>query len=398
MKKRVVRKSKPLFKKRRTPARTALNIVLTVLLLVGLAFLGYSVGKPIMKFVQDRDGRPSQTENRQTEEAVTTAEPTVTTAPTEESAETTEEPEPEPIVKKNILFVSAPSGAGFDSYLDERIAYASENGYMGIAVDLLSDGGMINFATANERALLAEAVLPSGISSLAEAVGKINDAGLKAYARLSLLTDHKLSYIDKGVCYLFENSTSSWYDNSVSNGGKPWISAFSESAREYISGIAKEISDAGFEGIIAGEIEFPPFRRSDLSYVGAMVQSADRYTALVDFSNAVQSAVSQKEYYPEIDAQDIIAGSAEVLKGADSLNFTAIYIKYDSAAVGERIVKSDETEVSYTGLSPEAKATVVFRSVAQTLSGKKIIPAITDRSLIPTLVELGYDETEILIY
>ena len=36
MKKRVVRKSKPLFKKRRTPARTALNIVLTVLLLVGL--------------------------------------------------------------------------------------------------------------------------------------------------------------------------------------------------------------------------------------------------------------------------------------------------------------------------------------------------------------------------
>ena len=399
MRKRKVKKTKPMFKKKRSAGRTALSVFLTVLLLLGIAFLGYSVGKPIMDFMRERPDRQASTTTAPDvpKNEITTA----ATTPAPETTPVTTEPEPEPEPKNGILFVALPQSEDYNAVLDAAIKEATEKGCYGIALELIRDGGVIGFNTKDERAVNVSAVYPLAISDLSAAAKKITDAGLLPYARISVLTDHILSWVDKSICYLFENSTSTWLDNSRAAGGKPWISAFSESARGYISGFVSEISEAGFAGIIAGELEFPPFRRSDLGYVGATVQSADRYKALAEFSNALQETLgAAKSYAVEVDAQDIIAGSDEVLNDTSLLNCNTVYIRYDSAAVGTRLVRADGTEVSYTGLGESDKATVVFRSVAEELkdSGKTLIPAVSDESLIPVLVGLGYDETMILIY
>lgn len=389
-----------MFKRKRSPARTVLNVFLTVALLLGIAFLGYSVGKPIMDFMRNRPDRQASvtTPPPGPSEPITT--PTTTTPPPDTTPVTTE-PEPEPDPKKGILFVSLPDSQSYDAVLEQNIGYAVENNYYGIALELLADGGTIGYNTANESAIKVSAVSSQAINSLSDAAKKISDAGLLPYARLSVLTDHILSWADKSICYLFENSTSTWLDNSLAAGGQPWISAFSENSRSYISSLVSEISEAGFAGIIAGELEFPPFRRSDLGYVGAIVQSADRYTALAEFSNVLQDTLgSAKSYAVEVNAEDIVAGRDEVLNDPSLLNCNTIYVRYDSAAVGTRLVRADGTEVSYSGLGESDKATVVFRSVAEELkdSGKTLIPAVSDESLIPVLSELGYDETMILIY
>lgn len=402
MRKRRIKKSKPMFKKKRSPARTALNVILIVLLLSGIAFLGYSVGKPIMEFLDGRENRPanSPTDDSDVPEPGTT--PTVATEDEITTPVTTEpDPVPEPDPGNRILYVTVPAIGSFENYLDQRIEYASQNGYYGIALELLADGGNVLYNTVNERSISAGAVSLNALPDLSAAAQKISDAGLLPYARISLLTDHKLSLIDKEVCYLFEDSTSSWYDDSPSNGGKPWISAFSPSAREYISSLVNEISDAGFAGIISGDIVFPPFRNSDLNYVGAIVKATDRYKALADFSNTVQDALGgAKSYAIEVNAKDIVAGTCEVLRDPAILHCQAIYVRYDSLDIGMRIVRADGTEVSYAGLSETDKLSVVFRSVSEALSGSdiKIIPAVSDESLIPRLVELGYDERLILVY
>ncbi len=392
-----------MFKKRRSLSKTLLSILLVILLLAAIGFLGYSVGRPIISFFA-KDGPKNQVTvepEKQPERQHEAETKPVTTSPTEEPQPETEppEPEPEPPIGKRILYVSIPAGAGAD-YISERVEFARENGYYGISLELLADGGSIKYLTSNELANSAHAVSQSAIPDLKSAADMIINAGLVPYARVSALSDHLASW-DKSVCYLFENSTSTWLDNEVSKGGKPWISCFSQAARDYVSSIVKEISDAGFSGIIAGEIEFPPFRNSDLNYVGASVKSASRYEGLIEFSNALQSAVgSDKTYAVELDAQDIVAGRAEVLRNPDELNAQVIYVKYDSAAVGLRIIRTDETEISYSGLSETDKLTVVMRSVSEALSGtgKQIIPAITDAALIPQLVSIGYDEKLILVY
>lgn len=408
MRKRKIKKNKPMFKKRRSPARTALNVVLVAVLLLGIAFLGYSVGKPIMEFVQGRENRPARTDTDADIEDPVINNP-VTTPPTATEEVTTTpapepDPEPQPLLGNKLLFVTIPASGTFDAYLDQRIEYASQNSYYGIVLELIADGGSIYYNTSNERAINAYAVntaSQSGLIDLTSAVQKITDAGLLPYARISMLTDHKLSLVDKSVCYLFEDSISSWYDNSAAAGGKPWMSAFSESAREYISSLVIEMSDAGFAGIIAGEIKFPPFRNSDLNYVGAIVKSPTRYTALTDFSNAVQDALGgAKSYAIEVNAKDMVAGTCEVLRDPSLLHCSTVYVRYDSIEIGTRIVRSDETEVSYLGLSEADKVNVVFKSVSAMLSGGDItiIPAVSDESLIPTLVELGYDERMIIVY
>ena len=399
-KKRKTTRYKPMFKRKRSPAKTALNAVLVIALLLGIAFLGYSVGKPIMEFLNDRDRtvdvQTPGTEPTPPEEPVLTTPPT-TTVP--DDTEPVPPDEPDLPTGQRILYVSFPQGGGSMEYLESRIKYASDNGYYGVALELLADGGSVKYATQNELAISASAVSPSALPDLSAAAAAISDAGLLPYARISALSDHIVSW-DKSICYLFENSTSTWLDNAVSSGGKPWMSAFSSAAREYVASLVTEISDAGFAGIISGELEFPPFRNSDLNYVGASVKSATRYNGLIEFSNVLQDALgSAKSYAVEVDAQDIVAGRAEILRDLSALNAQTVYVKYDSAAVGLRIVKTDETEISYSGLSEQDKLTVVMRAVAEAIGSQKtIIPAVTDEALIPVLVELGYDEQSILVY
>lgn len=391
-----------MFKRKRSPAKTAMNIILVVILLGAVAFLGYSVGKPIMEFLDSRENeRPSYSESHDFEENSPVVTKAVTTAPEEtEPPVTTVLPEAEPETGKRILTVTIPTGAGSEDYIRSRAEYAKVNGYYGISLELLAVGGSVKYQTANERAISSNAVSAGAIADLKTAADIISGEGLVPYARVSALSDHIVSW-DKSICYLFENSTSTWLDNDIDSGGKPWMSVFSETAREYICSIVKEISDAGFSGIIAGELEFPPFRNSDLNYVGASVKSADRYKGLQDFSNAMQDSFgTAKTYAVEVDAQDIVSGRAEILSNPDSLDARIVYVKYDSSAVGLRIVKTDETEISYSGLSEEDKLTVVMKSVADELlaSGKTVIPAVTDEALVPQLVAMGYDEQMILIY
>ena len=203
------------------------------------------------------------------------------------------------------------------------------------------------------------------------------------------------------MCYLFENSTSTWLDNSVSAGGKSWITPFSDSSKEYISGFVSEISDAGFAGIIAGELIFPPFRRSDLEYVGASVQSPTRYTALAEFSNSIQATLGEaKSYAIEVDALDILRGNDEVLNDPSLLNCNTVYVRYSSSEIGVRVEITDETEISYEGLSENDKLKAVFKNVSEAFadSGKTVIPAVEEQSQADLLVSMGYDGKLIVIY
>lgn len=392
-----------MFKKRRSPVRTAFNVILVILLLLGIAFLGYSVGKPIVSFLQGRENPNEQVDAPPTGSSEQTPPIDVDTEPVSEETEpVTEDIEPEPIPdpKNRIIFVGMPTSGSFEEYLDQKIAEAQNNECYGIAVELIADGGKIGYATENPTAALYKAVSENAITDLAAAVRKISDAGLLPYARISLLSDHLASW-DRGISYLFEDGSSIWLDDSPANGGKPWISAFSEQSRQYMSNLVTEISNAGFAGIICGEIGFPPFRNSDLRYVGAKVQSADRYKGLIEFSNAVQEALGNaKSYAIEVDALDILSGNAEILSDLSSLNCQTVYVRYDSAKIGQRVVKSDGSEISYAGLSENDKLTLVFRTVSGIFdgSGKTVIPSVASEDSVGMLVQLGYDEQMIIVY
>lgn len=393
------KRNKPLFRKK-NQMNPVIKTILLIILLIALVAVGFMLGEPLLSLIEPKD---PPVINETPDNAVTDAnesEITTTPATTEEQVTTTAPPEPEK-AKNGILALSFVGSDNFEKTLDEAIAYALDNNYNGIMTELVANGGTVYFATANELANSAEAVA-LGALPLEVIYTKVSDAGLVPYAEVSALSDHIASWMDRSLCYLFEDGSSKWLDNSVSKGGKPWISAFSQNARKYISSFVTEISEAGFAGVVASDVIFPPFRNTDLNYIGNAVKSSDRYIALVEFTGSMNEALgAAKSFSIAVDAKDVILGEAEILTDTSILTTKTVYVYYDSLDIGEKLVRDDGTAVSFAGLSEYHKVKTVFNLVKEALGDKDvlILPAIKSddpESLIQALVEIGFKQDDIL--
>ncbi|MBQ8622999.1 MAG: hypothetical protein IJ424_01255 [Oscillospiraceae bacterium] len=395
------KKNQPLFRKKNQPG-PVLKGFLLILLLIALVVIGFLLGEPLLSLFEG--GKTPAVTPSPEPEVTDPIETEATTPPTttEEEVTTTLPPEPE-APKNGMLRLSFEGSDDFSKSLNDAIAYALENNYQSISVELVANGGVIYFTTSNELAINCEAVA-AGALSLNEIYSAIAQAGIIPYAEISALTDHIVSWVDKSICYLFEDSTSKWLDNSAAKGGKPWISAFSQSAKNYIGSFVTEISNAGFAGVIANDVIFPPFRNSDLNYIGDSVKSADRYTALAEFANSMHQALgSAKSFAVMVNAEDIIAQNAEVLNDTSLLTSKTVYVYFNSAELGDKIVRGDGTAVSFAGLSDYHKVKTVFKLVNEALKDKDvvIIPAIESaepESLITALTEMGYNQQDVLVF
>ncbi len=393
-----------MFKQKRKKGNSVLGIIFMAIILLALVFVGYSVGKPIVEFISGERTTPagSQTTEAQTSEATETEATTAATSETTEA--TTEEPEPTVAVGTDIYYISYSSDiADFESYVYSMVEYAASNGYSGVCIELIAEGGTVTYASANTTATESGAVITGSISDLSDLVSTINELGLSAYARISTLTDNIASSYDKTLAYMITGTDTRWYDDNTANGGKPWISPFSTTATEYIESLVSEISDAGFVGLIAGEIEFPPFRKSDLKYFDSSVTSSSRYETLVSFAETVYNSFgSAKEFYIEVDAEDVISGDAEILTDTSSLCTGVIYVNFNPDNIGTRITRSDGTEVSFEGLNTAYLFRTVFNLVEEALDGTgvTVIPKITGCEITDDLLDaielMGYSSDVII--
>lgn len=391
-----------MFKQKRKKGNSVLGIIFMIILLAALVFVGYSVGKPIVEFFAGERNSPTASTEASTDaskEAETDATTTAATSGTTEA--TTAEPEPTVAISTNIYYISYSGDiADFESYVYSEVDNAASNGYSGVCIELVAEGGAVTYSSANTTATESGAVITGGISDLGELVSTINDLGLSAYARISTLSDNIASTYDKTLAYMITGTDTRWYDDNTANGGKPWISPYSTTATEYIESLVSEISDAGFIGLVAGEIEFPPFRNSDIRnyFSGTDVASSTRYETLMSFAETVYNSFgSAKEFYIEVDAEDIISGDAEILTDADSLCTSIIYVNFNPSSIGTRISRADGTEVSFEGLNTAYLFRTVFNLIEESLEGTgvTVIPKITGCEITDDLLSaielMGYD-------
>lgn len=391
-----------MFNKKKSPTQKLFKAILLLILVFALVFLGYSIGKPVLEFF-DNLGTNSTPETPD-EPEIPDLEPIEDETPkapdetADDKLDDFTEPEPE-AVKSGILYVTFNDEETPVLTLTNAIEQAISLDCKGVCLDLVSEGGQINYLSQNNLANSSEAIRADALDPK-ECVAMIEDNGLVPYAHLSALSDHLASWYDRSICYQFEDGSSKWLDNSLSAGGKPWISPFSDNAKAYISDLVNEISAAGFNGLIASEFEFPPFRTKDLTYVGKIVQSETRYIALCDFSDAISDAADFDEFYAiEVDALDILTGSCEILTDPALINADYVYVRYSSDEIGTRIDKSDGSVISFEGLDEQYKLAQVYRLVATALEGAdlEIVPVVDSTleyaSVLDVLKTIGFDVT-----
>ena len=323
---RKIKRSKiNLYPRKKTKAQKILGTVLLIVLILGIVFLGYCLGKPLLDFIEKSTGSGDNTpawtppaDTAQMEEIPEDTSPEATTS----SAETTA---PAPAEAPDIYAVSVPVSALQNSAsLSAFASKSSAEGYTAAIVAMKNDGGYLFYKTGVSPVKDSEAVL--GTMTASEICGILEQNGLVPVAEVSVLSDNKGGQLNSGMCYkIVDEPTVSWLDYFSTGEPLRWSDPSNEATVTYNKAITDELRAAGFEKIIQTDIIFPPFQEYDKEYIAAEYFASDRYKMLenVVFDN---TAVC-------VDAEDIVinamTGTAEVLKNKTKLTQGIVIVKID---------------------------------------------------------------------
>jgi hypothetical protein len=371
----------------KTPAGKFFSGALSVLLLGGIAFLGYSVAEPIINYTRKQgDESVVSTETDSDADNSDNASDDADSTTGIEDSISIEQFIGVSLSKESLYNIDALNSA-LNNITDENAEYVS--------VPLKVEGGEIYYNTSVAEAIMCGAVRST--LTLDEITSAIKDAGYKPVAEISLLHDNIAPqyYVDMG--YKTADDGSRWLDNSLDNGGKPWLSPFSEYTQEYLSSIVSEIATADFDKVVCSDVVFPPFRDSDLALLGGDVNDSNRYMSLTSLVNMVYSQMISggTTTMLEVSAVDMLQGNCEVIQPM-LLDISTIILNIDLDDMGTAVTTS-ETVYEFTGTNDE-NATKILNLVKNQLGDYNVIVRVSGSGFTANelykvknaIAELGY--------
>ena len=393
---------------RKKMVRSVFKFLFVAIILAVLIFVGYSVAKTVVNYLKNNDVSTSENDKPWTPPVL--EDNTGEDAPTDNPAEknNTDNTETDTGEQKNLdvrfsaykLPVTAlASTDAFTAALNS----AKEGGYTAVIAVLKDKGGKIYYRTASEMAKSDETAVVGELYA-GQICSMIKAAGFTPIAQVNILEDNN-RYGEKRDGSYHIRGESTWLDDSVANGGKPWLSPFDTLTQSYAAFLSNEVSSSGFEYVIFDGITFPAFRNSDLGLIGGAVQNADRYKGLVNIANIAANAAVQNNSsaITMLSAGDIISGTSEAFK-PNELSSEMIGVSYILGELGNTAVINGE-EIAIADLAAYEKAETVFGEVKRLAGeGKTIIPAIRQSEFsqadfsdtISAIMSLGFDSYIIL--
>lgn len=370
--------------------KRALRILLGLIVIAALVFVGYSVGKPILNYLNKENENTDNVEEPWTPPAVT-SEVTETLDTSGDSTEVTVEPSetvtsPDNKINSSGLtaYMLSEDALSDPSQFSALLDQVKADGYTAVSVTLKAKGGKIYYSTASTMAKSDENAVV-GNMPIQQIASLIKNSGLKMIAELNILEDNNRygEYRD-GSYHALDGST--WLDTAADKGGKPWLSPFDDDTKELVRYMADEVSAAGFDYITVSGLTFPTFRNSDLNLLGDTVKDTNRYKALIELANIVQTAANEHntKTFIRTNAADIIYGRAEIFKPSELSGYTLL-IDFDPAEFTDSVVYNNN-EIVFSELDSSSK----FKTAFEIIKGQ----CKTEISVIPVITESGSNHAD----
>ncbi|WP_024859609.1 putative glycoside hydrolase [Ruminococcus flavefaciens] len=330
----------------KSPVGKAFSVGLTVLLIGGIGFIGYSVAEPLINYSKKKGDNADSS-------AVLSATESITDENGEPVEDNTEPAVPLPLdaEKYRAYALSTNDLIGTDTLKDALKRIPQGESIEFVEVPLKVGGGDIYYASNNYYA--TSAGLVRSYIRLKDIVSTISDAGYKPVALVSTFNDNTLPKYFRDMSYITVDDGSQWIDNTVEAGGKPWMNPFSETAVSYNSDIVEEISSAGFNKVVCYDFIFPDFRPSDVEYLGDKVTGPDRYMALTSAANLMYDKIMHNgaTMLLEVDAADLLKGKDDVLQPM-LLKVNTVVLNIDMDAISYGVYTLD-TVYEFNGTPAE---------------------------------------------
>ncbi|MBP5363187.1 MAG: hypothetical protein J6W65_08495 [Oscillospiraceae bacterium] len=288
----------------KSPMGKFLSAALTVLLIGGIGFIGYSVAEPIINYTQHKGDKPDveTTASEATEEDVTEES-------TDENGVVPKQPE-----KLNAAGL-VPTDMVNATALKTALSAVPQNADIEfVEVPLKARGGKIYYSTTNPEAKECGAV--SSTLSLATITALIKESGFKPVAEISAFYDNQFPTVYPSSGFVSLSDGSQWIDSDPKNGGVPWTNPTSEETLTYVSSIIDEVCQEGFERVIVSDIMYPYFTDTDIEVLGEQYGRTDRFLTLTSAANLFyeRSVSNGASMYVGVSAADILRGNCDVLQ------------------------------------------------------------------------------------
>lgn len=329
----------------KTPFGKFMSGALTVLLLGGIGFLGYSAAEPLVNY----------TKKKGDSDIIVSSTEAATVAATEEKATAAEINVSE---NTNLEVYRGVSLSYEDMRSIDSLSAALQNinnteMYQYVSVPLKTDGGALYYSSSVTEAQMSGAVQSS--LTLSEITAAIRAAGFKPAAEISLLKDHIIPVTYADMSYTTAGDGSRWIDGS----GNYWVSPFSERTVEYLGEISDEIAAADFDKAICCDVVFPPFKASDLELFSEEIKGSDRYLALTSLTNLIYSRLLSggTTMMLEVSAIDILQENCEVVEPM-LLDVNTLVLDIDFDELGSS-VSAPGTVYEFTGSAADRTSKLI---------------------------------------
>ncbi len=285
------------------------NAVVSVLVIALLIFVGYSISGPLVNlFKGEKTERPSSSSSQ------------VTSAPSVSSSISQDEPE---VVQVDLKIAYLPietakNAENLSAYLEK----VKSLGYNAVVLSLKDEDGTVYYKTTNEMAAAVGAVSSEPIENLSEIVTKIKDASIIPVAEINAFKDRiATKNADAKIQYAGQEGWS-WLD---AQNGKPWLNPYSDSAQGYVTSLACELADCGFENVMVSSVMFPSVHRLVSTNFGPLEATISHKDILSRYTADLKTALNEKgaKLLLSYDAAQAAREDNVIYGGADTKAFSA---------------------------------------------------------------------------
>ncbi len=259
------------------------NTILFVLVILLLVFLGYSISGPLGNLLRgektQRPGESSSSKVSISSQISTSSE--ITSSEVQSTVELSE-------LKVAYLPLSTVKNS---EMLSNYIANIKSLGYNAVVLELKKEDGTIYYSTQNEMAASVKAVSPDAIQNLPEVVLQLKNENIIPIAQIHAFKD-KIATKNSAAKILYTKHEGwSWFDAA---NGKPWLNPYSSEAQQYVTALACELADLGFENVMVSSIMFPDVSSFVNADFGPLEQTISHAEILSQYTVSLKAALNAK--------------------------------------------------------------------------------------------------------
>ena len=219
--------------------------------------------------------------------------------------------------KKNVA-VTVPeetlySNSGFTSFL-----YSLDENITAVIIDMKTKDGTVTYLSEQEGIKDKKSVSESA-ADISRRVKTAHSMGFDVVARIYAFQDNLAPYGAYNMAIRYESDDGVlWLDDSIDNGGKPWLNPYSDTAQKYILDIVYDAIDAQFDAIILDGLRFPGDAGINYAYFGASAETIGRNEVLKQFVEHVYATtvMSDTDLLIAYDAFTVISGNSNIYGGS----------------------------------------------------------------------------------